>query len=192
MPPLLVGNQMFREVTSEQLSVRDGASYDEVFPLGHELEKGFSELLEKETLAQTSDKELESYRGEDEGVMSSKENEGVMSNEEDEREGRKSDGDNNDGDEDNSDEEVLYSTLRAPRDDHPFILPKIWTINDFLTTMSDKVFKTLRDCYQIPDDIPICLPGKFKKCYSGKTTNIGMYDAMFAARLRLSLTWLHR
>ena len=58
--------------------------------------------------------------------------------------------------------------------------------------MSDKVFKTLQDRYQIPDDIPIRLPGKFEKCYSGKAVNVGMYDAMFTARLRLPLMALHR
>ena len=100
-------------------------------------------MSERETSAQPPDEELESYRGEDEGVMSSEEDERVMSNEEDEREERESDGDNNDGVEDNSDEEALDSTPRAPRDNRPFILPRIWNINDFLATMSDKVFKTL-------------------------------------------------
>ena len=57
--------------------------------------------------------------------------------------------------------------------------------------MSDKVFKTLQDRYQIPDDIPIRLPGKFEKCYSRKTADVGMYDAMFVAGLRLPLTALH-
>ena len=84
MPPSLVGNQMSREVTSEQSLVRDGAGYDEVFPSGHEPEEGFSQLSERETLTQPSDEELESYKGEDEGVMSSEEDEGVMSNKEDE------------------------------------------------------------------------------------------------------------
>ena len=57
--------------------------------------------------------------------------------------------------------------------------------------MSNKVFKSLLDCYQILDDIPIHLPRKFEKCYSGKTANVGMYDAMFATRLGLPLTTLH-
>ena len=95
-------------------------------------------MSKRETLTQSSDKELESYRGEDEGVMSSEEDEGVMSNDENEGEGRESDGDNNDGD-----EEALDSTLGALGDDCPFILPKIWTVNDFLPTMLDKVFKSL-------------------------------------------------
>ena len=90
-------------------------------------------MSEREMSTQPSDEQLESYRGEDEGVVSSEEDEG---------EGRENNRDNNDGD-----EEALDSTSGAPRDDRPFILPKIWTINDFLPTMLDKVFKTLRDRY---------------------------------------------
>ena len=82
----------------------------------------------------------------------------------------------------------------SPRDGHirPFILPVIWTINDFMPTMTTKIFSNLRDRYQIPDNIPIRLLGKYEKCYSGKNTNIGMYDAIFAVGLRLLLTVLHR
>ena len=65
-----------------------------------------------------------------------------MSSEEDEGEGRENNRDNNDGD-----EEALDSTSEAPGDNRPFTLPKIWTVNDFLPTMLDKVFKTLRDRY---------------------------------------------
>ena len=49
--------------------------------------------------------------------------------EDDEEEGRESDGD----------EEVIESTSRGPRDDYPFILPKELIVNDFLSTMLDKV-----------------------------------------------------
>ena len=100
---------------------------------------------------------------------------------------RKSDGDEND-----SDKEVLESTSGGLGDDRPFILPKKWMVNDFLLTMSDKVFNTLRDRYQIPNNIPICLPRKFENCYSGKTADVGMYNAMFTVGLRLPLTALHR
>ena len=58
--------------------------------------------------------------------------------------------------------------------------------------MSDKVFKTLHAHFQIPNNIPIYLLGKFEKCYTGKTADVGMYNAMFGARLRLPLTTLHR
>ena len=124
---------------------------------------------------------MESCGGEDELV-----NEDEDEDDEGER-GRESDGDENDGK-----EEVLESTSGSPGDDCPFILPKKWTVDDFLSTMSDKVFNTLRDRYQIPNNIPIHLPRKFEKCYSGKTTNIGMYDAMFTTGLRLPLTTLYR
>ena len=58
--------------------------------------------------------------------------------------------------------------------------------------MSDKVFRELHTRYQISDHIPICLLRENKRCYSGRTADVGMYDAMFAAGLRLSLTALHR
>ena len=56
---------MSREVTSEQLSIREGVGYDEVFPSGHELEEGFSWSSERETSTQSSNKEVESRGGED-------------------------------------------------------------------------------------------------------------------------------
>ena len=111
----------------------------------------------------------------------------IISEGKDEEERRENDGDENDGD-----EEVIKSTSGSPGDDRPFILPKEWTINDFLPTMSNKVFKTLRACFQISDNIPVRLPGKFEKCYTRKTADVGMYNAMFAARLRLPLTTLNR
>ena len=52
--------------------------------------------------------------------------------------------------------------------------------------MSDKVFKELCSCYQISD------PREDERCYSGRIADIGMYDAMFAAGLRLPLIALHR
>ena len=57
--------------------------------------------------------------------------------------------------------------------------------------MNDRVFKELRSCYQIPDHIPIRLLRENERCYSGRTADIGMYDAMFAAGLRLPLKALH-
>ena len=58
--------------------------------------------------------------------------------------------------------------------------------------MSDKIFSELRVRYQIPEHIPICLPHENEKCYTGRTADVGMYDAMFVAGLRLPLTALHR
>ena len=73
----------------------------------------------------------------------------------------------------------------------PFILPLIWTMNDFYPTMSLKVFNTLHDCYQSLEHTPLRLPRKFEKYYSGKTVDVGMYDAMFTIWLRLPLMELH-
>ena len=94
---------------------------------------------------------------------------------------------------DDDDEETSEGVSGSPCDGHtrPFILPKIWTVNDFMPTMSTKVFNTLQGRYQIPDHIPIRLPRMFEKRYLGRTANVGMYDAMFAARLRLPLMALH-
>ena len=57
--------------------------------------------------------------------------------------------------------------------------------------MSDKIFSELRVRYQIPEHIPIRLPYENEKCYTGRTADVGMYDAMFAVGLRILLTALH-
>ena len=81
---------------------------------------------------------MESCRGEDEeGVVGEGEDENDKGEEERE----------NDGEEDDGDEETLEGTSRSPGDDRPFILPKIWTVNDFLPTKSVKVFNILRNRY---------------------------------------------
>ena len=98
-----------------------------------------------------------------------------------------------DGDKGNADKgTVEVGSSRSLGHTRPFILPSMWTVNDFLLKMRTNIFKNLRDHYQIPDHIPICLPGKFKKYYSGKTVDVGMYDATFAVGLRLPLIVLHR
>ena len=58
--------------------------------------------------------------------------------------------------------------------------------------MSEKIFKELHVRYQIPEHIPIHLPKENEKCYTGRTADVGMYDAMFATGLRLPLMALHR
>lgn len=98
-----------------------------------------------------------------------------------------------DEDESEDDEGTSSEGLGSQEDDEtrPFILPALWTVNNFYPKMIARIFKELRDCYQSPNNIPICLLEKFEKFYSRKTANIGMYDAMLAARLRLPLTALH-
>ena len=174
---------MSREATSEQLSVREGAGYDEVFNSGHELDDGFSYSSKRETSAQSPDEEIESYDGEDEDEVVN-ESEGEVDGREEERD--------SDGDEAEGDEESYEGTSGSPGGNYPFILPNIWIVNDFLPKMSDRVFRDLRACYQIPYHIPIHLPKKSEKCYSGKTADVGMYNAMFTVGLRFPLTALRR
>ena len=170
MDSSFIGSQMSSDVSSEQSSVHDGAGYDEVFGSGQESD-GFSRSSKRETLAQSPGDDVE---GDVEGVE-----EKIVG--EDVREGE------SDGDEE-SYEEALVS-LGGNR---LFILPKDWAVNKFLPKMSDKVFKELRTRFQIPDHISIRLPGKKEKCYTGRTVDVGMYDAVLAAGLRLPLMTLHR
>ena len=173
---------------SELLSVCEGAGYDEIFPFGHEPKESFSWSSERESSAHSPD-EGESYDGEEvEDVEGGKDK--CSEGEEDKKYGQEDDGDEGKGDE----TALEGGDLESLEDGHtrPFILPKMWTVNDFKSTMMTNIFKNLRDHYQIPGNIPIRLPGKFEKCYLGKTTDVGMYDAMSVARLRLPLTALHR
>ena len=101
-------------------------------------------------------------------------------------------GEDGDGDEDDDGEGSSEGALVGLGDNRPFILPAEWAVNKFLPSMSDKNFSELRVRYQIPEHIPIRLPYENEKCYTGRTADVGMYDAMFAAGLRLPLTALHR
>lgn len=153
--------------------------YDEVFGSSHESE-GFSWSLERETSAQSPDEEVGSY--EEEGK------EEIVSEEGEVEEGGEKD---NDRDGDEGDEESYEGTSKSFGGNHPFILLEEWAVNKFLPKMSDRVFKELCTCYQISDHIPIHLPRKNEKCYTGRTADSGMYNAMFAEGLRLPLTDLH-
>ena len=176
---------MSSDASCEESSVREGAGYDEAFGSGDESED-FSPWSERGTSARSPDgdesyteggkDEVEEGRGEDEG-------DGDDIN---------VDGDDSDGDDSDGDEGPSEGTSEGPGDNRPFILPEDWAVNKFLPRMSDKVFRELRTPYQIPDHIPICLPEENESCYSGRTVDVGMYDAMFAAGLRLPLTALHR
>ena len=102
-----------------------------------------------------------------------------------------SEGDGDDGDGDGGEGSSEGASV-GPGDNRPFILPAEWVVNKFLPSMSDKIFSELCVRYQILEHIPIRLPYENKKCYTGRTADIGMYDAMFAAGLRLPLMALHR
>ena len=172
------------------MSIYEGAGYDKVYSSGHRPKEGLSWSSEGEPSAHSPIDKEEDYDGkeveeregdEDEYDESEEENKGEFEGEDDKGKGE-------------SDERAsVRGSSRSIGDGHtrPFILLVIWTVNDFKPTMTTKIFNNLRDCYQIPDNIPICLPGKYERCYSRKTADIGMYDAMFAAGLRLPLMALH-
>ena len=180
-----------REATSEQSLVHEGASYDEVSPLGDGPEEGLSWSSERKLSTHSLVNEEEDYDGEEVEEREGDKDEYSVVGGKNEREL----GGKDDEDEDESDGGAFVEgSLGSPGDGHtrPFILPTIWIVNDFKLTMTTKIFNNLRDRYQIPNNIPIRLLGKYEKCYSEKTAEVGMYDAMFAARLRLPLTELHR
>ena len=178
---------MSSDALCEESSVRKGAGYDEAFGSGDESED-FSPSSEKETLAQSPDGDVESYTEGGEEVEDEGEDEV-----EEVKEESGSDGDDVDvdGDDDDGDKESSGGTSKGLGDNRPFILPKDWAVNKFLPMMSDKVFRELCAFYQIPNHISIRLPRENERCYSGRTADVGMYDAMFAAGLKLPLMALH-
>ena len=172
-------------VMSEESSVREGAGYDEAFGLGDK-SQDFSPSSGRETSAQSLDSDDECYAEESEEVGIEVGKEGSWVDGDDAH-----DGEDGDGDEDDDGEGSSEGASVGPGDNRPFILLAECAVNKFLPSMSDKIFSELRVRYQIPEHIPIRLPYEDKKCYTGRTADVGMYDAMFAADLRLLLTALH-
>ena len=131
-----------REATSElSSSVREGASYDEVFLSRRELGEYSPQSPEREPSTQSlSDENKE----EDEGDIEGDE---YDEGEEDEGDGE----DEEDGEDDEEDKGTPSEgvDLGGQEDSsaRPFILFAIWTVNDFYLTMYPKVFNTLRDHY---------------------------------------------
>ena len=64
-------------------------------------------------------------------------------------------------------------------------------VNYFVSTIKENHFKTLRENYQIPESIPICLPYKSEKCYYDSVEGVGVYEQMLKAGLRFPLNSLH-
>ena len=71
------------------------------------------------------------------------------------------------------------------------MLPE-WTVNNFVFTINENHFKTLRENFQIPDNIPIRLPYKSEKCYYDRVEGVEVYEQMLKVGLRLPLSSLHR
>ena len=178
---------MSSDMSCEESSVHEGAGYDEAFGYGDESEY-FSPSSERETLAQSPDGD-EGYTEGGKDEVEEERGENGSDGEDVDIDGDDVDANRDDGD---GDGESSGGTSEGPGDNRPFILLADWAVNNFLPMMSDKVFRELRARYQIPDHILIHLPRENERCYSGRTADVGMYDAMFAVGLRLPLTALHR
>ena len=57
-----------------------------------------------------------------------------------------------------------------------FIMLPEWNVNNFVSTIKENHFKTLRKNYQIPENIPIRLPYKSERCYYDGVEDVGIYE----------------
>ena len=132
---------MSSDTLSEELTVCEGAGYNETFGSGDESED-FSPSSEREMSAQ-------SPNGEDKGYIEESEEVGEVG-----KEGSGGDGgddddmEDSDGDEEDDGEESCEGTLVGPGDNCPFILLAEWAVNKFLPLISDKVLGVVR---QVPN-----------------------------------------
>ena len=72
-----------------------------------------------------------------------------------------------------------------------FIMLQEWTVNNFVSTIKENHFKTLRKNFQISDNIPTRLPYKSEKCYYNGVEGVRVYKQMLKAGLRFPLSSLH-
>ena len=92
---------------------------------------------------------------------------------------------------DDGEEQTLRSVVGANGLREFIMLPE-WTVNNFVSTIKENHFKTLRENFQILDNIPIRLPYKSEKCYYDRVDGVGVYEQMLKAGLRFPLSSLHR
>ena len=92
---------------------------------------------------------------------------------------------------DDGEEQTLRSVIGA-NGLREFIMLSEWTMNHFVSTIKENHFKTLKENYQIPENIPICLPYKSKKCYYDGVGGVGVYEQMLKVGLRFPLSSFHR
>ena len=149
--------------SSEQSCIHKGAGYDEVF-LSVLNDPGTSST-ERESLATSP-----STGDEDMDVEGSE-------------------GDSND-DVDNG--EPPIQSIVGPDGFRKFIMLPLWTINDFISSVKQTHFNTLREEYQILVNIPMCLPFKREKCYYKGVEDVRVYEQYLKAGLRFPLSALHR
>ena len=143
--------------------VRDGADYDEVYSSGHKDHDNPSE----ERILSTS-----SPSSRDEGLEKEKLEDDLL--------------------QDLDDNEPPIQSVVGPDGLRKFIMLHIWTVNDFISTIKEPHFKTLRGKYKIPNNVPFRLPYKSEKCYYRGVEGVEVYEQMLKAGLRFPLSSLHR
>ena len=72
-------------------------------------------------------------------------------------------------------EQIVRSVIGADGLREFIMLPE-WTVNNFVSTIMENHFKTLRDNCLILDSIPIRLPYKSEKCYYDGVEGVGVYE----------------
>ena len=92
---------------------------------------------------------------------------------------------------DDSEEQILRSVVRANGLREFIMLPE-QTVNNFVSTIKENHFKTIKNNFQIPDNIPIHLLYKSEKCYYDRVEGVGVYEQMLKAGLRFPLSSFHR
>ena len=91
---------------------------------------------------------------------------------------------------DNGEEQTLRSVIGANGLREFIMLPE-WIVNNFVSTIKENHFKTLRENYQIPENILIRLPYTSEKCYYDGIKGVGIYEQMLKVGLRFPLSTLH-
>ena len=89
------------------------------------------------------------------------------------------------------DEKQPLRSVMGANGHREFIMLPEWMVNYFVSTIKENHFKSLRENYQIPEDIPICLPYKSEKYYYDGVEGVGVYEQMLKAGLRFPLNTLH-
>ena len=90
-----------------------------------------------------------------------------------------------------NDAELPIQSIINPNGLREFIMLPLGMVNYFRSLIKESHFKTLRAKYQIPDNIPLCLPYKSEKCYYKGVEGVGAYEQMLNAGFRFPLSLLH-
>ena len=148
--------------SSNHSFVRDWAGYNEVYPSGH---KDHDSPSEERSLSASSPSSGD--------------------------EGLEKEGPEDDSSQDLNDNETPIQSVMGLDGLRKFIMLPIWTVNDFTSLIKEPHFKTLRNKYQIPDNIPLHLPYMSKKCYYDDIEGVRVYEQTLKARLKFPLSSLH-